>query len=324
MLGKIAIRNIPQQIWAALESLATEHDRSTEAEARHALRAWVEPSLIQHERSARLSEVSVRLRSLLEQVNEASSHTAIRPSHLAQAIGENYAEKVEDWFIGREEPSFSQLKATAEYLGANVAWLQHGDNHMFPVAIHRLSDDAAEAVIWLLNWDEAEPDTKVKSLHLVREASKTGSLLLIKELQNGHCKTFTTQYHVSDQIGAGGESALAHLWVTLELLYKRYTRGGGITHVDSYLLKPAEFKELYTGNTHPLTILCKEPKALWWEDIWDQNMYQKNEYWPGWRLLCESINRVVASRSNLVQERDKIRNGDHPFLKNGTLISISE
>jgi plasmid stability protein len=46
MFSKIAIRNIPSQIFRALETLADLHDRSTEAEARQALRAWVEPLLV--------------------------------------------------------------------------------------------------------------------------------------------------------------------------------------------------------------------------------------------------------------------------------------
>lgn len=314
MFGKISIRNIPQQIWAALEALAAEHDRSTEAEARHALRAWVEPSLLQHERSSRRTEVAARLRRLLEEVNSTHHGAPVRPSHLAQAIGEDHAEVVEDWFTGRIEPSFSQLKATAKHLGAVVSWLQHGDNHMFPVISQRLPDNAAEAVTWLQTWDKEEPDTKVRAIHIVREVSINGSLLVVKESESGHCKTFTTQCHVSDQIGAGGESSLAHLWVTLELLYKHYTRGRTGVAVNSYLLKPSEYEALWSGNTNPLFILRGSSKIPWWEDIWDKDMYQKKDYWPGWKPLCESISRSIDSRSKLAEERDKIRNGEHPFL----------
>jgi plasmid stability protein len=315
MFGKISIRNIPHQIWVALEALAVEHDRSTEAEARHALRSWVEPSLLAHERSSRRTEVATRLRNLLEQINSTPLGARMRPSHLAQAIGEDYAEAVEDWFTGQAEPSFSQLKATAKHMGAVVEWLQHGDGHMFPVSSHRLSDDATEAATWLLTWDEEEPGTNVKTVHFVREASNTGSLLVVKESINGHYKTFSTQYHVSDQIGAGGESALAHLWVTLELLYKHYTRGGVGFMVKSCLLKPSEFESLWKGNTNPQAILHGCINAPWWEDIWDKHMFPKNDYWHGWKQLCESIGSSIESRPHLVEERDKIRKGEHHFLR---------
>lgn len=114
LFGKIAIRNIPSEVWAGLESLAAQNDRSTEAEARHALRNWVEPRLQKQERSARRTEVSARLRDLLEQFNAARVGSAIRPSHIAHEIGEQHAEPVEQWFTGELEPSFKQLEAVAQ------------------------------------------------------------------------------------------------------------------------------------------------------------------------------------------------------------------
>ena len=314
MFGKISIRNIPHQIWVTLEALAVEHDRSTEAEARHALRSWVEPSLLIHERSSRRIEVAARLRRLLEEANSGRSDAPIRPSHLAQAIGEEHVEAVENWFTGQTEPSFNQLKATAKYLGAVVEWLQHGDGHMFPVKSHRLSDDATEAATWLLAWEKEEPDSSLKALHFVRESSKTGALLVVKESSNGHFKTFTTQYHVSNEIGAGGESSLAHLWVTLELLYKHYTRNGTVPMVKSCLLKPLDYDLLRKGNTNPQAILNKSINTPWWEDIWDKSMYKKKDYWIGWNELCETISRSIESRSHLVEYRDQIKTGTHQFL----------
>ncbi len=313
MFGKISIRNIPQQIWIALEALADKHDRSTEAEARYALRAWVEPSLLELDRSTRRAEVSGRLRSVLEQVNTARTGSALRPSHLAQAIGEDRAEVVEDWFTGRAEPSFSQLAATATYFGVVTEWLQHGDAQMFPLSHHhRVPEDATAAFDWLLSWDEENLNAKVTALHLAREASTTGGLIVIKENGEGHCKTFPTQYHVSEEIGSGGETALAHLWVTLELLYKHPSRSA--TTVKSYLLAPNDFDALRKGNTHPLAVLNRAQHATWWEDIWDKTMYPKQKYWSGWLSVCEGIGRAVASRPRLVEELDKIRRGEHPVM----------
>lgn len=87
MFSKLAVRNIPNHIFSALENLAISHDRSTEAEARHAIRSWVEPALYSHERNARCASIAERLGRLLEQLNEASS-TQVKPSHIALAIGE--------------------------------------------------------------------------------------------------------------------------------------------------------------------------------------------------------------------------------------------
>jgi plasmid stability protein len=313
MFGKIAIRNIPSDIWEALGSMAALHERSTEGEARYALRAWAEPFLNRKERSARRSEVSARLRSVLDEVNAARRGSHIRPSHLAQAIGENYAEVVENWFTGEVEPSFSQLAATADYLGAVPEWLQHGGGHIFPVESgKRLSEDPFEAVTWLLDLGS---DSKLTNLYFVRENSESGSLMIVKEYPDYRCKTFTTPYHVSDEIGAGGETALAHLSVTWELLYKKYGSARCGTHVGSYIIAPEKFKALYKGNTHPLVILRDAPSKPWWEDFWDMNQIPNQTYWTGWQSLCTSIQRVVESKTHLKEQRALIRSGEHPILK---------
>ncbi len=86
--------------------------------------------------STRRTEVSQRLRQLLEQVNHVRRGRPFQPSHIAQAIGAEYAEIVENWFAGKLEPSFSQLASIATYLGCNIAWLQHGDMPDFLHSTH--------------------------------------------------------------------------------------------------------------------------------------------------------------------------------------------
>lgn len=306
MLGKISIRNIPAQIWNALETMATQNDRSIEAETRVAIRQWCEPLLVQHEQSVRRSEIAGRLRAVLDQVNSAMPGQSINASRLAEQIGETHAEATENWLLGRVEPSFSQLSAIAALLGANPQWLKHGNGQMFPIETHRLPQAAKEAVSWLLAWNPGDKATpKVANIHLVREQSNDGRLLVVKQMENGHCKTFSTQFHVSEVIGAGGESDLCHLWLTLELLYKNYTRLN--LNVNSYLLKPSLFSELTSGKVHPLSILRNEPNSAWWEDIWHAEMYNKNEYWPGWQSLCRRIDNSIASRKHVREERELIK-----------------
>jgi len=88
MFGKMAIRNIPEEVLTALEALAVHNDRSVEAEARIALRSYVQPA--QREiRNTRLVEVGARLTGALEQVNQVRGTRALKPSHIAQAIGED-------------------------------------------------------------------------------------------------------------------------------------------------------------------------------------------------------------------------------------------
>lgn len=311
MFNKIAIRNIPNSIFKALESLADLHDRSTEAEARQALRAWVEPLLVQDSRNTRRKQVAERLNRMLTQTNSGRRGPKLTTSHIAEAIQEERAEDVEDWFLGEKEPSFSQLSAIASYLGVDPDWLKHGDRALYPPAYQRLSENPFEAVDWLLSWNPADSQSngKLKTLHLIRADSPAGELYIVKESEKGHFLTSHTPIHVSEEIGAGGEASLAALFVTLELLYKRYTKLGSDIMVLGYVLRPDDVTQLMSGNTHPGSLLKESSRSMWWEDIWDREMAPGHSYWPGWKSLYERIERVISARKHLNELRTQIREG---------------
>lgn len=311
MFSKIAIRNIPSQIFRALETLADLHDRSTEAEARQALRAWVDPLLVQDGRNTRRKEVAERLNRMLTQVNVGRRGPKLTPSHIAEAIQEERAEDVEDWFLGEKEPSFSQLSAIASLLGVDSEWLKHGDKSLYPPEYVRLSENPFEAVDWLMSWEfvDEQPDGKVKTLHLIRANDASGGLYIVKESDKGHFRTYYTPVHVSEEIGAGGEASLAALFVTLELLYKRYTAMGSGIMVLGYQLRPDDIAQLTNGNTHPGSLLKEGLRSMWWEDIWDREMAPKHNYWSGWKQLHERIEQVILARTNLNELRTRIRQG---------------
>ena len=227
--GKILVRNLDGAVLQALETMSTASDRSLEAEARHALRCWVRPLLVTEERSERRAQVAQRLDNVLTQINEAT-RLGWRPSHVAQEIGAPLVEPVEDWFMGRTEPTLHDLAKVADLFGVNRRWLQHGDGQPFPVTSMRLSEDPGEAVRWLLNRqadskavtgpNEQSPSNKeLDRLILVRSASAEGQFAIVKQLDNYRCETFITPTHISDQIGAGGEAQLMALFLKVKLIY---------------------------------------------------------------------------------------------------------
>ncbi len=312
MFDKLAVRNIPKHVFSALESLAIAHDRSTEAEARHAIRAWVEPTLLSHERNARSAIVAERLGRLLEQLNERPCEK-LKPSHIALAIGEPKAKDVEDWFLGLEEPTFAQLESIATTYGVQPKWLQHGDSSIFKVDSKMLPSNPAEAVDWLLSWGntKGQPAATVTDIYFVREMTQTGAMAIVKRSSLGHYKIYTTTYHISEEIGAGGESNLRSLFLTWELLYKRYANGKtDLRLVESYLAHPQEYRLLYEGNTVPDLVLKKSTAAKWWEDIWHEKMQASREYWPGWTSLYQRISRSIELTPDLETLRKKIRAGE--------------
>ncbi|MGC4244003.1 MAG: helix-turn-helix transcriptional regulator [Herbaspirillum sp.] len=317
MFGRIAIRNIPQVVFEGLEKLSQRHDRSVEAEARYAIRSWVEPLMQREEQSARRMEVAVRLREILEQVNSVHPGKTIKPSHVAQVIGESHAEAVENWFSGKVEPSFVQLERIAHYLGCAPAWLQHGDGSMIPKDYVRLPEQAMDAIAWLLDEGEKEIATQV---FFVRSVGQTGSLAIVKCYDRMNCKIFSTPYHVSEEIGAGGESSLACLFVMWHLLYELYGEGqryGVRQTIKSFLMAESGFKALLEGNQHPLILLKEQAEeSTWWEDIWDVDHYPKRNYWSGWKSLCDRIRGVIEFRPRLAEERQQIAEKKHPAMLN--------
>lgn len=311
MFAKISLRNIPQEVFNALESLALRHDRSTEAEARQAVRAWVEPFFVREERNTRSREVAERLIRLMEQVNYDMRGTKLRPSHVAQRLGEPKAGDVEDWFLGEKESTFEQLARISTLFGVRAEWLQHGDGCIYPVAHHRLSESPVPAVDWLTAWDTEghESGDKLKTLHLIRSTSDAGELYVVKESNQGRYRIYYTPTHISEHIGAGGEAMLRALFVTLELLYKRCTQTTKYA-VKGHLLRPTDVSTLTNGNTNPSAVLLDGTDSMWWEDCWDRSMVEKLEYWPGWHSLCDRVERVIALDKHLSEIRDQIRKGD--------------
>lgn len=128
---KVLVRKIPEDVMAAMTQLATLHDRSLEAEVRHAMRVYVKPYLTSKERSSRAKVLAERLQFLLDQDTEVQykRHVEARKfsiSEFAQQVGMEFVTEVEDWFLGAREASFSQLAKVALYFSASPEWLMHG------------------------------------------------------------------------------------------------------------------------------------------------------------------------------------------------------
>lgn len=275
--------------------------------------------LLRNSQSTRRTVISERLQELLEDVNQIKAGRTLQPAHIAKEIGEDYAEVVENWFSGQQEPSFKKLEAIAKCFGAAVEWLQFGDGHKFQARYSRIPESPSEGVTWLLDLDRQKKPT---SIYFIREQSQEGKLIIVKRYGAWVCETFTTPYHVSEVVGSGGESSLAHLLIIWRLLYKIYTKCDLAAKdavfkdlmIESYLLPPNEFDSLIKGDIHPLKILRHALKEPWWEDIWDSGQYPKANYWQGWKDLCERMYLVVEQREILKKQKQEINEGTYPFF----------
>lgn len=302
--GKVTVRNLPAEVISALGRLAEQHDRSLEAEARQAIRAWVQPQIEGEKRTSRAVSVGQRLRYLQNEIGELRASRAATPSRLAEALGWSHAEKIESWFAGDEEPSFAELTQIADLVGCQKDWLVHGEGDPYSPVYTRIPEDAFAGPDWLLTPSEAGEKPKI---YLVRSRSKAGEFAFVKRFSDWSAQAFSTPYHISDVIGGGGESSLASLSLVLQGLYKRWTgRDSDDVWVEGYLVDESSYSSLLAGKRHPMSILQQEAKSCWWEDFWDENQFRKQDYWPGWKGITEHIFRVVEGRPSLKKQREKL------------------
>lgn len=306
--GKIAVRNLPNDVMQALADLAGQHDRSTEAEARYAIRAWVAPQLTQYSRTSRMAVLGQRLNYLLNEISGLKSGAPVPPSRVAYSLGATHADAVERWFAGEDEPSFAELAQISSVFGCSCDWLTHGEGQPFRSEYVRIPEDAMRGADWLLQ--PFENGGRAPELFLIRNTTDAGEFAFVKQYTEWHATVYRTPYHVSEDIGAGGEASLAWLTLVFECLYKRYTKlGASDVQVQSYLVEDKVFSALLEGKRHPLNVL-RSPQAIkscWWEDIWDENQFPKQNYWPGWSSVAERMFRVVEARSTMKAQREAIR-----------------
>jgi transcriptional regulator with XRE-family HTH domain len=261
---KILVRGIPDAHWDALLNLSKASDRSLEAEARQAIKAWVEPVLTRGEQSTRRKDVAKRLQHLLEQSNAGRTSQPRRPSHIAELIGEQSAEAIEQWFLGEVEPSFGQLDRISRALGASVSWLRHGSNCTFPVVYETPPEHPEVVAQWLASWEENGPkgEEQATEIHFVKEAS-TGRLAIVKLSSRNHPRINIVPSNESSA-PIYESSAFHHFSTALQLLSQYYPESAKIS-ISSRFLESAMFGVLVNGNHHPTPILKNGTALLWWE-----------------------------------------------------------
>lgn len=263
---KILVRNIPINHWEALETLAAKHDRSLEAEARQAFSAWVQPVLISKEKCTRTQDLSKRLQHLLEQANAERQGPPLRPSNIAQIIGEQSAGPTEKWFLGEEEPSFAQLIAIGRELGASNSWLLHGIGSAYPVVYESPPKYSDEVAKWLCLWEEntlEDPKTATE-IHFVEEENKPGRLVIVRLSEKRHPRICILPFNESE--AAKNQSIPFTYFADALTLLPKYSTDGSKVIITGRLLKTAEFLALTNGNTHPDNLLKNSTKLLWWKE----------------------------------------------------------
>lgn len=306
--GKLTVRNLAPDVFSALTELASLHDRSLEAEARQAIRAWVQPQLTREGSAGRALAVGQRLSYLLAEANQFASGRPVTVSKIAELAAYTHAGDLEDWFAGDEEPAFSDLERISSVLGCSRTWLVHGDGNPYRAEYTRIPEDPPAAAAWFLRpaLDGGAPP----ELSLLRSTSAAGEFALVKHHSALSAQTFHTPYHLSDKVGAGGETSQVWLALGLQALHREFAARGEVL-VKGYLVEPTVFSQLLEGRKHPLNVLndARVASSPWWEDIWDEEQFGRGNYWDGWDALVRRIQRHIGLSRPMAESRALLQSG---------------
>jgi hypothetical protein len=294
---------LEQSVLDSLNDIVIRNKTTIQAEVDAALSAHIAVNRI----SQSAEPLAERLNQLLALHDSAWRAASTNPAEIAQAIGETYATDVELCFAGKASLPFDKLDKIADYLGGSREWLKFAKGTPFKVETISVSRNPVTAFLELFDIGQKN---EVVHLHFVRSLNDAGTLAIVKQYTNARCKILSTNYHVSSQIGATGETDLMTLSLVWHLMYRNIERHGiSVGSVDSYLLPDDIFNVLMSGKSHPIQLLhqnCNEFSSTWWEDFWDIEQFISSNYWPGWDKITmriyNSITEYVPSSTKLKEE----------------------
>jgi hypothetical protein len=281
LLDQFVIR-MPDGLRDRLAEEAAINQRSMNAEIVHRLVSSLEWSSV------------ARLRKALENINLSKLYDPIKPSQIAEAIGETSASPIERVFAGSVEPNFTQLDKMASFLRVRPDWLKHGNGHPYEVGEIRFY--GPELVDHVFNLG-------AERVYLIRSRHKNGHLAIVLKLNKLDFLTFRTTLQLSyDAYGVGGRRELAHFSNACCAFWKHQG-----ANVAGMLLHEDDFEDLIGGEMYPGTTISKAGHSNWFADWWDQSMFTRPDgpqYWPKFREFCEAIQWTIEEDDKLRAERD--------------------
>ena len=257
--------------------------------------------------------IVARFNQILELMNEKRSYGKYTIAGLAQLMKLHSVGELESIFLGSREPSFEFIDHFCSAFGINRNWLIEGKSTPY---------SSPEGT----NFDPFDYLSEIEGLkpgriYFIRSDSPVGEVFILLKLADWKYRIISRVWHISDHVGAGGQSQIFGMYKLILALQKNqysFSCGGRILRKD-------EFDKLLSGNIFPgSAIEFPTQENPWWDDFVDvHHKYPISSNYESWYgkgfMAAQSIVRWKLKELAERESANKPLNTDAPT--NGAPVS---
>ncbi len=256
--------------------------------------------------NSEVASIVKRFNQVLDLMNEKRTYGKYTIAGLAQLMKLHSVGELESVFLGNREPSFEFIDHFCAAFGVNRNWLIEGKETPF--------GDSEGTHYDPMDYFEEITTLAPSRLYFIRSESEVGEVFLLLKYSDYKYKIISQVWHISDHVGAGGQSQIFGMYRLILALQKSQLRascGGRILPED-------KFNDLLSGKVFPGSIIdFPAQENPWWDDFVDvHHKYPISSSYESWYgkgfMTAQSIVRWKLKENAEHQSTNNPLNSDSP------------
>ncbi|QLE78491.1 helix-turn-helix transcriptional regulator [Francisella sp. Scap27] len=207
-------------------------------------------------------KVSERFCKVLQIMNEnRASCLRFTIARLAEIMNLEKISKLENIFIGKQEPSFQFIEKFSKTFGVNERWLIEGIGTPF--------SNNLQTKLYPMDYFEMIKNIKPDRIYFVKENSNRSPAFILLKISEWKYLTLRRTWHISDEVGATGQ---AQLYSFYSLVKKLRNERETYINCNGLILGGEDFNLLLSGQVFPGKFVdIGFTEKPWWDDLTDIN-----------------------------------------------------
>lgn len=203
-----------------------------------------------------IEEVAERLNVSIEHLNTREG--IITFSLICDFLNWKSVSEIEDYFLGKKEPSLIFLEGYSNFFGIELDWLRHGKGNIFM----KLNQPNLSILGCLKYIVELNPE----QIYFVRSKCNDGYSGIILKMSNYKYLILPKNYKISSNVGEGGSREIEEFFDLIKSLSLRF---GGYK-LNGLIISEDMFSDLFSGKLYfGKLIKTKSQINYWWDDFLD-------------------------------------------------------